>query len=118
MKHFLATLLLSACAAFGEPVDLGKVADRVALYRADVTFLAPLASPELQARLVELEVAMLQVETALRAGGVVDDVTSAAKAALAVAAVIAAQLPPENDLRFAIGLAQVLLNHLAAGEFE
>ena len=119
---FAPALLLTSCALFGDPagVDFAKVANTVDLYRQDVAALAPLASPELQAKLAELDAAVLRVEGALQAagaGGPVHDVTTAAQAALAVAGLIADSLPSENDLRFAIAVAQVILNHVAAAEF-
>ena len=117
----LGSLLLTSCAALGSGVDLAKVADTVMLYRQDVELLAPLAKPETQAKVAQLVAEVVKVEDALRAaaaGGPVVDVTTAAKAALALAAHVAGMLPEDNDLRFAIALAQVVLNHLAATEFE
>ena len=119
----LGSLLLASCPALGiggGSVDLAKTADTVMLYRKDVELLAPLAKPETQAKVAKLVAEIVKVEDALRAaaaGGPVVDVTTAAKAALALAAHIASTLPDGSDLRFAIALAQVALNHLVAAEF-
>lgn len=123
MKHaLLALLLLTSCALFrpGGP-DLGALADEVALYSGDVEAVAPLASPELQDDLARLLVALDRVEAALRAadtGAPLQSVYDYAKAALSIADAIALELAPDSDLRFAIALARVFLNHLAAGQVE
>ena len=126
MKKIILAFLVAlapSCAIFQNPegLHLEQIAEEVELYRQDLLTLAPLASPELQETLVELDRRMLEIEKALQAashGGPVHDITSAAQAALDLAAVIAAALPAENDLRFAIAVAQIALRHLAAAEFS
>lgn len=128
MKKLLLFLLLApllqSCPALGlgpDQVDLVVLADQVEVYRNDLAILAPLADPKLQAKLIELDIAIVEVENALRAagaGGPVHDVTSAAKAALSIAAVIVQDLPKADNLRFAIAAAQVVLNHIAAAQFK
>lgn len=122
LAPLLLALALSSCALFrpGGP-DLGALADEVALYRGDVVALAPLAPPDLQDDMLDLQVAMVEVEAALRAadqGEPLQDAYDYARAALAIADAIAARLPEGNDLRFAVAVARVLLNHLAAGRVE
>lgn len=110
--------VVAACAIFSHDPDLGAAADEVALYRADVTTLAPLAPLELQDDLARLVDVMLQVEGALRLadeGGPLQDAYDYAQAALVIAEYVATRLPEEDELRFAIAVAQVVLRHLAAG---
>lgn len=125
MNRLLAIIsatLLSSCALFGSVgPDLGALADEVALYRADVHALAPLASPDTQAKLVKLDAAIVKVEMALRAadqGGPLADVYDYARAALTIADMIALELAPDSDLRFAVAIARVVLNHIATGQLE
>jgi len=128
MTKLLTILLLAlapACALFRSEggLDLGALADQVALVRQDVADLAPLASPETQLRLAELDKAVHGVEDALRAagaGGPVTDVTTAAQAALAVADQLLQAMPQDEvgDIRLYVGLARIALRHLAAARFD
>lgn len=120
----LSALLLSSCALFHHGpsgVDLALLADEIAVVRGDVADLVALATPETQARMAKLDASVYQVEIALRlaaTGGPVSDVTSAAKAALSIADGILAGMPDTGDLRLYVGLARIVLRHVAAEQFS
>jgi hypothetical protein len=125
MIKLLVCLLLTSCAAFGSghSVDLTALADKVELYRADVMDLSPVATPATQAQLARLSDATLKVEAALRAagaGGPISTVQAAAGAALEVAEQVIAEMQKQGkdtgDAQFVVGLAKILLRHLAAGD--
>lgn len=125
----IAPLLLGACALFRSEsgdIDLRKVADQVELVRKDVADLSYLATPELQAKLVKLDHAVLRVEDALRfagAGGPIGDVRTAAGEALALADALLTDLdvtgqPQPSNLRLYLALARIALRHLNLGDTE
>jgi len=126
MKHLLAILLFSSCAAFGsgEPVDLNLVADQISLYREDVMDVVyPAAKPDLQVTLLRLSVATVKVEAALRSagsGGPVSDWKTAAEAALSVADSVIKELQASGrdtgNAQAIVGLLKVAMRHLAAGD--
>jgi len=120
----LLTLLVApACAALGGDgqVDLAAVADQVALVRADVRDVAPMASPLTQEKLAKLDVSVGKLEDALRraaVGGPISDVREAAQVALSLADSVMLELAPESDARFYVALAKITLRHVARGEME
>lgn len=128
MRHLLAAILLTSCSALGigsgEPVDLVAIADKVELYRADVMDVVyPLAEPDAQAQILRLSDATKKVETALRAagaGGPLSDWQTAAGAALTVADSVILELKASGkdtgNAQAIVGLAKVILRHLAAGD--
>ncbi len=118
---FLATFLASCSALGSGGVDLAQAADHVALYRHDVEDAAQLASPETRARVLELAQAVQHVEAALRMasqGGSIDDVASAAEAALAITEALLPVTEEGSDARFAIALLRIVLRHVAAGDMS
>lgn len=124
MKYLLALFLLTSCVFGGHPVDLAKIADQAELYRADIMDVVyPVSKPTTQAQLVRLSDATLQVEAALRAagaGGPIEDFKTAATAALKIADEVIAELQKQGtdtgDAQAIVGLAKILLRHLAAGD--
>jgi len=118
----LALILAPACASFGDgQVDLGRVADEIALVRADVRDVAPMASPLTQEKLAKLDEATGKLEDALRraaVGGPISDVREAAQVALSLADAVLLELAPESDAHFYVALAKIALRHVARGEME
>jgi hypothetical protein len=127
MKRFLLlTLLLvspgvSACALFRpgpEGVDLAKVADEIEIYRKDIELASALAKPETQAKLMQLDRQVVELQRVLRlaaTGGPITDVKSAALAALKIASEL---VSVEGDLKFYLTAAMIFLNHVSAGQMQ
>jgi len=113
---------LSSCRALMSPmpdvgVDLGQVADELALYRADVEDVATLYPPEMQVQLLAIASQMASVEDALRRGD------QAAAKSIAEAALVAAEellkvVDPNGKAAVYLVLAKVGLRHLKLGEFD
>lgn len=119
----VAILLFSSCALLSpgpEGVDLAQLADEIALYRQDVQDLAPVASPETKAKIAQIAAAIVEVELALRAAaaetGPVSDAIEAARAALVLADALIPTTPEGSDLRLYLGVARIVLRHVAAGQ--
>lgn len=130
IKALLLSFLLSACALFSgvrteQGVDLGVLAQKVALVRQDVTDLAALSDPATQAKILGLTVEIKKVEdalTAAAAGGPISDVNTAANAAFSVATVVIEELRASGkdvgNLPLYVALGRIAFRHLAIGEIK
>jgi len=112
--------LASSCTAFSRnaegklEVDLAALADDIQFYRESATALAPTGTPELQAKLKELSLKVIELESALRAaavGGPLSDVKTYANATLTLAeqsiAMLQASGKNTGNASFWIGVVRV-----------